>query len=109
MPDLRISAASVDDRSESDIRLNSYNPSLVLAAANDLNLAVPSNMPHFASTDGGANWATSELPLEAGETFHSDPAVDWTSDGLAWSIAMGIDGAGNSRLRAYSSDRKSVV
>lgn len=102
MPDLRISAASVDDRSESDIRLNSYNPDLIIAAANNLNLTVPSQMPHFASTDGGANWSTTSLPLQTGETFHSDPAVDWTSDGLAWSIAMGIDGAGNSRLRAYN-------
>lgn len=103
MPDFRISTASVDDRSESDIRLNAYNPDLIIAAANDLNLTVPSQMPHFASTDGGSTWTTTQLPLQVGETFHSDPAVDWTSDGLAWSIAMGIDGGGNSRLRAYNS------
>ncbi|MBY8976758.1 hypothetical protein KHP62_13120 [Rhodobacteraceae bacterium NNCM2] len=100
MPDLRISGASANDRSESDIRLNYFDPDRVIAASNDLNA---STMPHYVSTDGGATWTTSSLPAQAGDLFQSDPEVDWASDGTAWSLALGVDGASNIRLYAYSS------
>ena len=59
MADLRISGASANPRSESDIRLNYGDPSLVIAAANDLSAAT---QPQFFSTDGGATWGSTSLP-----------------------------------------------
>lgn len=106
MPDIRISGASSNDRSESDIRLNYYNPSLVIAASNDL---AASTMPHFVSTDGGVNWTTSNLPAQPGDIFQSDPEVDWSSDGTAWSLALGVDSGSNIRLYAFSSPDQGVT
>lgn len=100
MPDFRISGSSANDRSESDIRLNPYNSDLVIAASNDL---VAATMPQYVSTDGGATWTTSSLPAQPGDLFQSDPEVDWTSDGTAWSLALGVDNLSNIRLYAYSS------
>ena len=38
------------------------------------------------------------------DALHSDPCVDWTSDGTAWSITIGIDSSLNQlRLRSYKS------
>ena len=100
MPDLRISGASANDRSESDIALNYYNPNLVLAASNDLNATT---QPQFVSTDGGATWTTTSLPAQPGDAGQSDPAVDWTSDGVAWSLTMGVVSTTNTRVLAFSS------
>jgi hypothetical protein len=100
MPDLRISGASANPRSESDIRLNYGDPSRIIAAANDLNAAT---QPQFFSTDGGANWSSTNLPAVAGDTFQSDPEVDWTSDGTAWALTLGVTAAGSSRLYSYTS------
>ena len=86
MADLRISGATADPRSESDIRLNLGNPSLVIAASNDLNPA-STVQPQFFSTDGGATWASTSLVAQAGDAFQSDPEVDWTSDGVRRAIA----------------------
>ena len=44
------------------------------------------------STDGGATWIQALLPLYSTDSYHSDPAVDWTSDGTAWSLTMGVKG-----------------
>jgi CARDB protein len=98
-PDLRISGASPNSRSESDIRLNYQDSSKIVAASNDL---VASTQPQFFSTDGGATWGQSSLSLVRGDTLHSDPAVDWTSDGTAWSITIGLSPSAN-RLRSYRS------
>src|SRR4051812_2514161 len=100
MADLRISGASANPRSESDIRLNNGNPSLVLAASNDLNA---STQPQFFSTDGGATWGSASLPAQAGDIAQSDPEVDWTSDGTAWSLTLGVTPALNSRLYSFNS------
>jgi hypothetical protein len=100
MADLRISGASANPRSESDIRLNNGNPSLVIAASNDLNAAT---QPQFFSTDGGATWGSASLPAQAGDMLQSDPEVDWTSDGTAWSLTLGVDAASNIRLYSYTS------
>src|SRR3954462_9888798 len=100
MADLRISGASANARSESDIRLNYGDPSRVIAAANDLRAATH---PQFFSTDGGANWGSTSLPAVAGDSFQSDPEVDWTSDGTAWALTLGVTAALNSRLYSYTS------
>jgi hypothetical protein len=100
VPDIRISGASTNPRSESDIRLNYGDPDLVLAAANDLSA---STQPQFISTDGGANWTTVSLPARPGDIAQSDPEVDWTSDGTAWTLTMGVMSATQFQIIAYSS------
>lgn len=101
MTDLRISGASGNARNESDIRLNYGDPSKVIAASNESTAFIQAQ---FYSTDGGSTWNQTTLPLVAGETSQSDPAVDWTSDGTAWSITLGIDTTGTLvRLRSYQS------
>jgi hypothetical protein len=99
--DLRISGASSNPRSEADIRVNTRDPSKIVAASNDTGSFIQAQ---FASTDGGANWSQTTLPLATGDALHSDPAVDWTSDGTAWAITIGIDASGTIlKLRAYKS------
>jgi len=100
MADLRISGSSSNPRSESDIRLNYGDPSLVIAASNDL---TASTQPQFSSTDGGATWSTTSLPAQAGDSFQSDPEVDWSSDGIAWALTLGVDFSFNSRLYSFNS------
>src|SRR4051812_6997228 len=100
MADLRISGASTRPRSESDIRLNHGNPSLILAASNDIGAATQAQ---FSSTDGGATWNSTSLPAQTGDVFQSDPEVDWTSDGTAWTLTRGVDPSTNSRLYSYTS------
>jgi hypothetical protein len=97
--DLRISGASPNSRSESDIRVNYQDTSKIIAASNDL---VASTQPQFYSTDGGATWNQSSLFLAPGDALHSDPAVDWTSDGTAWAITLGLSASGV-QLRSYTS------
>src|SRR5512135_2927872 len=75
----------------------------VVAAANDANSFAEAI---FFSTDGGATWnnSSTNLPLATGDVGQSDPAVDWTSDGTACSLCIGIDaGQANLRVRAYQS------
>lgn len=100
MADLLISGTSSNPRSESDIRLNHGDPSMVIAAANDLNAAT---QPQFFSTDGGATWGSTSLPAQAGDSFQSDPEVDWTSDGTAWALTLGVDASFNIRLYSFNS------
>jgi len=103
MSDLRISGASASARTETDIRLNYGDPSRVIAAANDFNIRAEAV---FFSTDGGSNWgpSTSNLPLASGDAFQSDPAVDWTSDGTAHALCIGIDSTTTiTKVRAYQS------
>ena len=55
--------------------------------------------------DGGASWAHTSLPLVVGDNIHSDPTVDWTSDGTAWTTTIGIQAAGDIlQLRSYRSN-----
>ena len=89
-------------RSESDIRINFRDPSKVIAASN--NLEDSGQQAEYWSTDGGQTWGETTLPLVSRDAFHSDPTVDWTSDGTAWSTTIGItDGADALRLRLYRS------
>lgn len=94
MANVRISDASAEPRSESDIRLNYGDPSKIIASANKTgNLGDPAAI--FAellmySTNGGGTWGQAALPYAGGDIQQSDPAVDWTSDGTAWAVTIGI-------------------
>ncbi len=76
--------------SESDIRYNYNDLSLVIAASNANDGA---SQAQYYSSDGGATWAQSSLPTVTGDEFQSDPAVDWTTDGTAWALTIGVNAA----------------
>lgn len=97
---LRISGAQVTPRSESDIRVDYWDPQKIVAASN--NITGGGSQSQFYSTDGGASWGQSVLPFFGADVVHSDPTVDWTSDGTAWSTTIGIQSA-MLRMRAYKS------
>ena len=92
-------------RSESDIRINPLAPHQVIAAANYNDFGSGGEQAQFFSSDGGATWGESSLPFTAADFSHSDPGVDWTSDGRAWAITIGVEDplAIKLRLRAYVS------
>jgi hypothetical protein len=96
----RISGLQSVPRSEADIRVNYWSPSLVVAASNNIQASGHQGM--YYSTNGGVSWGQTTLPFVTGDSSHSDPTVDWTSDGTAWSTTIGISGA-NLRMRAYKS------
>ncbi|HMZ79510.1 MAG TPA: hypothetical protein PLL06_07410, partial [Acidobacteriota bacterium] len=96
---LRISGSQTVPQSESDIRINFFDPTKVIAASN--NIGGSGMQSQFYSTNSGATWGQTSLSLFSGDSFHSDPTVDWTSDGRAWSTTLGINGAG-SQLRGRS-------
>jgi hypothetical protein len=99
---LRISALQTAPRSESDIRINFWNPSKVIAAANDIEAS--GMQAQFYSSDGGATWGQSQLSLIHGALFEGDPSVDWTSDGTAWATTLGIiHGAADVEVQAFKS------
>ncbi len=99
---VRTSGAQTTPRSESDIRINFWNPSKVIAASN--NIGGSGRQGQYYSTDGGTTWGQTTLPLATGDSFHSDPTVDWTSDGTAWSTTLGINSLGSVlKLRVYKS------
>jgi hypothetical protein len=98
----RISGVQTAPRSESDIRVNYWDPMKILSASN--NISGSGSQAQFYSTDGGTTWGQSSLPRQAGDSFHSDPTVEWTSDGTAWSTTIGINAAGSVlHMRAYKS------
>jgi hypothetical protein len=97
---LRLSGAQTTPRSESAIAINFLNPSQIISASNSISAS--GRQAEFFSSNGGATWGQTTLPLTGTDKFHSDPTVDWTSDGTAWSLTIGI--AGNTlRMRAYKS------
>lgn len=99
---LRVSGAQTTPRSESDIRIDYWNPQRVISASNNINGS--GRQGQYYSTDGGNTWGQTTLPLASGDSFHSDPTVDWTSDGVAWSSTLGINSTGTQlRLRVYRS------
>jgi hypothetical protein len=98
----RISGAQTSPRSESDIRVNYLNPQKIIGASN--NISSSGRQAMFFSSNGGASWGQTLLPLVTGDAFMSDPTVDWTSDGTAWSTTIGINSAGTVlTMRAYKS------
>jgi hypothetical protein len=99
---LRTSGAQTKPRSESNIRVNPRNPTLIIAASN--NIQASGTQAQFASSNSGGTWSQSYLPLTTGDAFHSDPTVEWTSDGTAWATTIGINAAITIlKLRCYKS------
>jgi hypothetical protein len=97
---LRISGAQTTPRSESAIAIDPFNPDRIVAGSNAIGASFQAM---FHSSNGGASWGQTFLPLVDGDVVHSDPTVDWTSDGTGWATTIGIDIAGNLRMRAYRS------
>jgi BNR repeat-like domain len=99
---VRVSGAQTSSRSESDIRINFLNPNQVIAASN--NISASGRQGQYYSANGGSTWGQTTLPLTATDAFHSDPTVDWRSDGSAWATTIGINSAGTSlKMRTYKS------
>jgi hypothetical protein len=99
---LPVSGAQTVPRSESDIRVNYWNTQKIIGASN--NIGGSGQQAQFFSSDGGATWGQTSLPLQTGDSFHSDPTVEWTSDGTAWSTTIGINSTGTTlKMRAYKS------
>lgn len=88
-----------DPREESDIRYNYNNLQQIICASTKLG----STQPMHSSTDGGTTWSNSSLPEFTGDARQGDPTIDWTSDGTAWTVTIGIDASTNTRLRTYKS------
>jgi hypothetical protein len=86
--------------SESDISINPVDLRLIIAGSNS-NAAF--TQAQYWSNDGGATWHQSNLPLNAGDSFQSDPAVGWTSDGTAWALTIAIEISGNVIVRSFKS------
>ncbi len=100
--DERISGAQPDPRSESSISVNPLDASKIIAASN--NIGGNGAQAQYYSTDGGVTWGQTTLSLTLGDGFQSDPTADWTSDGTAWSVTIGIDAfVFVLQLRAYKS------
>jgi hypothetical protein len=100
--DLRTSGTEGAPRSESDIRVNYWNPSKIIGASN--NIEASGYQAQYYSRDGGASWGQSYLPAQPGDDAHSDPTVEWTSDGTAWSTTIGMDATRTRlQLRSYRS------
>ncbi|HXU45134.1 MAG TPA: hypothetical protein VN783_06385 [Thermoanaerobaculia bacterium] len=98
--EVRTSGAQATPRSESDIRVNYWDATKIISASNSI-----TGGGHQAiafSTDSGATWGQTTLPFTGTDASHSDPTVDWTSDGTAWSTTLGIVG-GTLRMRTYNS------
>ena len=98
---VRTSGLQSAARSESDIRINYWNPQKIIAGSNNIGGSGQQGM--YWSADGGVTWGQTTLPLASGDSFHSDPTVDWSSDGTAWSTAMGIGGS-VAKIQSYRSN-----
>jgi hypothetical protein len=96
--DRRLSGAQSEPRAESDIRFNYADLNKLVAASN---VDATSPQAQFYSSDGGATWGQTLLPFYGSDNNHSDPAVEWTSDGTAWALTMSL--GANVYLRAYRS------
>jgi Bacterial pre-peptidase C-terminal domain len=88
---VRTSGLQTASRSESDIRVNYWDPQKIIAGSNNIGGSGAQGM--YYSSDGGVTWGQTTLPIASGDSFHSDPTVDWSSDGTAWSTTMGINGS----------------
>jgi hypothetical protein len=100
---LRISGAQTSARSESAITINVNNPNQILASSNAI--VSGGKQAIFYSSDAGVTWGQTSLgPFVGKDAFHSDPTADWTSDGNAWSMTIGINSGGNQLfMRSYKS------
>ncbi len=98
-----VNITNLDERnSESFIAVDYSNPQSLVAGAN--NISGSGRQRQFWSSDGGVTWSSTELPLATGTAFHSDPAVAWTTDGIAWAATLGINNVGTSvKVQVYKS------
>lgn len=94
--------------SESFIAVDYSNPKSLVAGSNNLSASGTGRQRMFWSTNGGASWNATELPLAPGTDYQSDPAVAWTTDGTAWAATLGIgDSPGKSvRVQIFKSTDK---
>src|SRR6185369_14766506 len=60
----RISGSQTAPRSESDIRVNYWDPMKIIGASN--NISGSGAQAQFYSTDGGATWGQTSLALQPG-------------------------------------------
>jgi hypothetical protein len=102
--DLSTSGQQAVPLSETDIRQSYTDAGRVIAASNGSAVSgLDGQQWQFYSADGGHTWGPpTHLPLAQSDTTHTDPAVDWTSDGTAWAITIGLASDGN-RIRSYTS------
>ncbi len=105
-PDFNISGDVPNPRSESDIRINFWDPSRIVSASN--NISSLGSLAIAYSSDGGSTWQQTGLPRESAEAFQSDPTVDWTSDGTAWAAAISIYSASTTDVDLYLRSYKST-
>jgi len=98
---VKISGQSSTPLSESDIRMNPGNAQHIIAASNNIG---GGQQAQYFSFDGGVSWGQSFLPLLPGDSLHSDPTVDWLSDGTGYATTIGIS-AGSTvlQMRGYKS------
>ncbi|HNG96104.1 MAG TPA: sialidase family protein, partial [Acidobacteriota bacterium] len=101
--ELRVSGTQTARRSESDIRINYWDTNKIISASN--NIGGSGLQGQYFSTDNGVTWGQTTLPVgPSPDSFDSDPTVDWTSDGTAWSSTLGINSGGSSlSLRNFRS------
>jgi BNR repeat-like domain/FG-GAP-like repeat len=97
---LRVSGAQTGARSESDIRINYFDTQKIIAGSN--NISGTGRQGMYFSTNQGVSWGQNELPFNAGDNSMSDPTIDWTNDGRAYSSTLGVSG-NILRLRTYFS------
>jgi hypothetical protein len=102
-PNTRISGSQTAPRSESDIRIDFNNPQRIVSGSN--NISGSGRQAMFYTFNGGTSWGQTTLPLVTGDAFNSDPTVDWTSDGTAWSTTIGLNASATQlRMRSYRSN-----
>src|SRR5882724_4632806 len=86
--EVRISGAQSSPRSETDISAFHGDNTKVIAASNVIES--PGPQAQFYSSDGGGSWGQTALPLASGDMDNTDPEVDWSTDGTAWSVVIGL-------------------
>lgn len=98
---VKISGKAATPRSESEIRIDPANPARIIGASNNLGNG---RQAQFFSADGGATWGQTTLPLQPGDSAHTDPTLGWTTDGTAWATTIGMNaGVTVLQMRAYKS------
>ncbi len=84
-----LTGTATGPREESDVRMYYGNVNQIICASTNLD----GTQPMSYSTDGGQTWNQSSLPAVTGtsDVRQGDPSIDWTSDGTAWSVTIGIN------------------
>lgn len=96
---LRLTGAQTSTREESDIRINTNDMNQIICASTKLG----GTQPMSFSTDGGATWNQASLPEFSGDARQGDPTIDWTSDGTAWTVTIGIITTTDLVMRTFKS------